>query len=199
MTIIEIEGIDGVGKTTQCELLRKGLEQQGKQTIVVKDLESTALGRGIRKVLVGSESRPAEVELFSFIACKAQLFSQVVEPAISAGTIVICDRGVGSFLSYFEAQGFSRLFLRKAIELAIKNTRPMITILLDTPVVEAMRRKTQKNDPSKFDLMGSHFFRKQRDIFLRLSRSPTWKVIDGTLPIETTYGLVSEQVQNVLS
>lgn len=197
--IIEIEGIDGVGKTTQCELLRAHLQQRGRDVIVVKDLESTELGRGIRKVLIGNESRPPEVELFSFLACKSQLFSQVIIPFISNGGIVICDRGIGSFISYFESLGFSRAFLLNAIELAINGLRPKLTLLLDVTVEEATRRKTNKPEQSKFDLMGNEFFQKQREVFLSLSGASSWAIVDGSLPIEETKVLISHHVESVIS
>lgn len=197
--IIEIEGIDGVGKTTQCELLKARLQQQGRNAIIVKDLESTELGRGIKEVLVSSASRPPEVELFSFLACKSQLFSQIVIPTIADGGIVICDRGVGSFVSYFESVGFSKPFLLHAIGLAINGLRPNITILLDVTVEEATRRKANKSEQSKFDLMGLEFFKRQRSAFLALSASPSWVVIDGSLSIEDTRELVARYVESVVS
>lgn len=196
--IIEIEGIDGVGKTTQCELLKTWLQQQGRNAIVVKDLESTELGRGIRKVLISNESRPLEVELFSFLACKSQLFSQVIIPTISSNGIVICDRGIGSFVSYFESLGFSQPFLFNAIELAINGLRPKVTFLLDVVVEEATRRKANKREQSKFDLMGNEFFRKQREVFLSLSEKFSWVVVDGLLPIEETHSLIVRYMENVL-
>lgn len=197
--IIEIEGIDGVGKTTQCELLKERLKRQGRNAIIVKDLESTELGRGIKEVLVSSASRPPEVELFSFLACKSQLFSQIVIPTIADGGIVICDRGVGSFVSYFESVGFPKPFLLHAIGLAINSLRPNITILLDVTVEEATRRKANKSEQSKFDLMGSEFFKRQRSAFLDLSTSPSWVVIDGSLSIEATRELVARYVESIVS
>lgn len=196
--IIEIEGIDGVGKTTQCDLLKAWLQQQGRNAIIVKDLESTELGRGIRKVLISNEFRPPEVELFSFLACKSQLFSQVIVPTISKNGIVICDRGIGSFVSYFESLGFSRSFLFNAIELAINGLRPKITFLLDVIVEEATRRKANKQEQSKFDLMGNDFFRKQRNIFLSLSEKLSWVALDASLSIEETHSLIVRYLKSAL-
>lgn len=196
--IVEMEGIDGVGKTTQCELLKTRLQQQGRKAVVVKDLESTELGKGIKNVLVRNESRPPEVELFSFLACKSQLYSQVIVPTVSDGGIVICDRGIGSFISYFEAIGFSRLFLLNAIELAINGLRPNITILLDVSVEEAVRRKAKKPVQSKFDLMGDDFFHRQRAVFLDLSQASTWSVVDGSTSIEETHSDIAERIGSIL-
>lgn len=196
--IVEIEGIDGVGKTTQCALLRARLQQQGRKAVVVKDLENTELGKGIKNVLVRNESRPPEVELFSFLACKSQLYSRVIIPIVSDGGIVICDRGIGSFISYFEAIGFPRLFLLNAIDLVINGLRPDITILLDVSVKEAVRRKAKKPVQSKFDLMGDDFFHRQRAVFLDLSQASTWTVVDGLMSIEETHSVIVECIGSVL-
>lgn len=196
--IIEIEGIDGVGKTTQCELLRIWLTSTGKSTIIVKDLESTDIGNGIRDVLVRNVTRPTEVEMFAFLACKSQLFSEVILPFERSGGIVICDRGIGSFLSYFASSGYTQSFLNGAIEIAINGERPDLTILIDVSVEVARQRKAQKFSQSKFDLMSDEFFTKQRSTFLELSQHPKWRVIDGTLSIseisETIKQYIGEMV-----
>jgi len=196
--IIEIEGIDGVGKTTQCELLRTHLEKTGRSVTVVKDLESTELGRGIRQILVSGEPRTIEVELFSFLACKSQLYSQVIIPTLKKGGVVICDRGIGSFVSYFESHGFSRNFLLSAIELGINGLRPELTLLLDVSTEVATERKSRKTEQSKFDMMGEEFFIKQKKIFLELSESPSWVVIDGGLLANNIHQLISRHVESVL-
>ncbi len=197
--IIEIEGIDGVGKTTQCELLRASLEKAGWNVAIVKDLESTELGRGIRKILVSGEPRTIEAELFSFLACKSQLYSQVIIPTLKSGGVVICDRGIGSFVSYFESHGFSRSFLLDAIELGINRLRPELTLLLDVSTKIATERKSKKTEQSKFDMMGEKFFSRQRRIFLELSQSPSWVVIDGRLPTGDIHQIISRHVESVLS
>lgn len=197
--LIEIEGIDGVGKTTQCELLGNYLRQQQRDVVIVKDLESTEIGRGIRRILTSDEPRTVEVELFSFLACKSQLYSQVIAPTIARGGIVICDRGIGSFISYFESHGFSRDFLLRTIKLGTGGLSPKLTVLLDISTTEAAIRRAKKSEHSKFDLMGDEFFSKQKKVFLDLSQAPSWVVIDGTLSTENIHLHISRHVENVLS
>jgi dTMP kinase len=197
--IIEIEGIDGVGKTTQCDLLMARLFQNGRRAVVVKDLESTELGRGVRKVLMRNEACSPEVELFSFLACKSQLFSQVIVPTLFNGDIVICDRGIGSFISYFESHGFLRPYLKEVVDLATNRRRPDVTILLDVSIDEAVLRKSKKVNQSRFDMMGDDFFTKQRESFLSLAEELGWNIIDGSQPINDIYTAIYSRVQNALS
>ena len=159
--IIEIEGIDGAGKTTQIRLLKQALEDNGHNILIVKDLDSTEIGRKIKEMFVSDAPRVRAVELFGFLCCKAHLFSEVVETAVRDGTFVLCDRGFGSLLSYFEAHGFERQKLEDMLSIAVPDLRPSLTILLDLPVKDAMRRNVAKPSFSKFDNMGARFFDKQ--------------------------------------
>lgn len=182
--IIELEGIDGAGKTTQVRLLKQSLEENGHKVLIVKDLDSTEIGRKIKEMFVSDAPRAKAVELFGFLCCKAHLFSEVVEKAIKDGSYVLCDRGFGSLISYFEAHGFKREKLEAMLEIAVPELRPSYTILLDLPVKEALRRNMAKQSFSKFDNMGARFFERQRTAYLSLSERPDWHVVDATKSIE---------------
>lgn len=188
--IIEIEGIDGTGKTTQCHLLKCAIEERGKQAIIVKDLESTELGKQIRTILVTDAPRSSGMELFSFLCCKAHLLEQVVLPELEKGTYIICDRGRGSLLSYFEALGFSRTFLLEALSFVLPPQYASRTFYIDLEVKEALRRNTTKPVASKFDKMGADFFERQRHIYHELAQKEAWVVIDGTHPIDTIHRMI---------
>lgn len=192
--ILEIEGIDGAGKTTQCELLREWFKKRGVAALCVKDLESTEFGKEVRKMLELEALNSKEVELFAFLACKSQLFSQVILPSITKKTIVICDRGAGSFLSYFEVFGFSHEFLSNSINLATGHIKATLTILLDVSVEEARKRKLEKNMMSRFDRLNEDFFKKQSETFSNLANRFSWRRIDGCKSIITIHEQIVEEV-----
>ncbi len=196
--LIEIEGIDGVGKTTQCSLLKEWLHCKQRKVIVVKDLGSTNLGKSIRDVITKNDMKSPRTELFSFLACKSQLFSEIIIPFLNNGGIVICDRGTGSFVSYFEALGFDRDFLLQMVNLSTNNLNPHLTILLDTPTKEATGRIGLRADKSKFDEMGERFFSRQREIFLDLSSGSSWVKIEGINSVEKTHSLITTYVGDML-
>ncbi len=195
--IIEIEGIDGVGKTTQCNLLKNYLEDLGRRVLVVKDLDSTLRGREIRKIL-NDEAISHEEELFLFSVCKSRLFSEIIIPHISKEGIIICDRGVGSFISYFESFGFSRVSLSGVAHLATSGILPHVTILIDLNIEEAAKRKTQKLEQSKFDLMSNAFFERQRNIFLQLAQDLSWVSLDGNQGINEIHQIIISIVKRFL-
>lgn len=182
--IVEIEGIDGVGKTTQCRLLKKWYEDHGMSARVVKDLDATELGRRIKSFLVTDAPRTSEVELFAFLACKASLVSEVLRPELERGSIIICDRGLGSFLSYFEPTGFSRAFLQEMLDHVLSGGYKAQTFLIDVEVGVAFQRNIAKQEWSKFDKMDPEFFANQRHVLLDLASERGWDILDGTRSIE---------------
>lgn len=192
--IIEIEGIDGVGKTTQCRLLNHWFECQGQRSVIVKDLESTQLGRQIKSILTADTPMTKEVELFAFLCCKAHLFSEVIGPELANGANIICDRGVGSLLSYFEDANFDIEFLNKLVKIVCPVSFAPTTVLLDLDPCEAMRRNVAKPTHSKFDNLGAAFFQRQRKIFLRLATENNWLVIDANQTIDEIHQSIADKL-----
>ncbi len=198
--IIEVEGIDGVGKTSQCRLLKNWIEETTSgRAIVVKDLESTQLGRQIKSILVTDVARSKEVELFSFLCCKAHLFAEIIEQECAAGTHIICDRGVGSFLSYFEVLGFERSFLESVLATALPPNYQPKTLLLDADVRVAMQRNVSKPAHSKFDSMGGDFFERQRKVYLELATSRDWTIISSEQSLDAVHESIISAVRKELS
>lgn len=185
--IVEIEGIDGVGKTTQCLLLKDRFEKMGEKAMIVKDLDGTELGRTIKRYLVGGAIRSKEAEMFAFLSCKAQLLKEVIERAVADGVHVICDRGCASFLSYFEACGIDGKRLLDLLRLAVPDWYRPRVVIIDLEVEGAILRNSTKDERSRFDDMGTCFFRKQRDAMLRLANQFGWVIIDGGDPVGSVF------------
>ena len=192
--IIEIEGIDGIGKTMQCRLLKKWFGERSEESIIVKDLESTQLGRQIKALFTTDEPRTKEVELFGFLCCKAHLFSEIIGPSVSKGVHVICDRGVGSLLSYFEVLGFEAGFLKNVLAAVLPEQFTAVTVLIEGDINEALRRNLAKPTHSKFDNMGFEFFEKQQEVYRRLARTGNWIVVDGNESTERVHTSVTAKI-----
>ncbi|KKP91883.1 MAG: Thymidylate kinase [Parcubacteria group bacterium GW2011_GWA2_36_10] len=179
--LIEIEGIDGIGKTTQCEILCAWLNTQGISTLAVSEPGGTRFGTGIKKTLVSKVPRDRKSETFAFLACKTQLYVEVIIPALAQEKVVIADRGQGSFLSYNLAKGASHDEIIALLKLATANIKPTLTILLDAPVEVAIKRNGSQYKRSRFDQAGQRFFEKQRLEYLKLAReTQDWIIIDAT-------------------
>jgi dTMP kinase len=145
---VTFEGLDGSGKTTQVELLRKALEQEGREVVVTREPGGTELGEHVRDVVLHRdlEIGPwAEAALFA--AARAQLVEAVIAPALGRGADVLCDRYIDSSLAY---QGIARgLGVDRVLDLNMQATRGLLpdrTVLLLVDAAESRQRTSETWD-----------------------------------------------------
>lgn len=105
--LITFEGPEGSGKTTQIKLLQQYFENRGSQVITTREPGGTVAGDKIRHVLLDKENGhlEPETELFLMLAQRTEHLKKVIEPAVSSGKIVLCDRYYDSSMAY---QGYGR-------------------------------------------------------------------------------------------
>jgi dTMP kinase len=147
---LTFEGLDGSGKTTQVELLRRHLEEAGREVVVAREPGGTELGEGIRQLLLHGPDMSAWAEATLFAAARAELVERVIAPARERGADVLCDRYVDSSLAY---QGIARgLGLDAVLELnlaAVQGALPDRTFLLLADLAVARRRTG--GDPDRIE------------------------------------------------
>lgn len=143
--LIVIEGADGCGKTTQARLLAEYLREKGRNVILVREPGGTAIGEEIRKVLLNPQhhAMSAPTELLLFMACRSQLTSEVVKPALASGATVVCDRYLLSSVVY---QGYARKLGVDIVNtigaFATEDIKPDIQIVLDITLANALKRRS---------------------------------------------------------
>lgn len=192
---LQIEGIDGAGKTTQCELLHKHMLDKNIPAVIVKELYSTDLGKKVREILVRGNMNAVVAEMFLFLAGKAQAFSEIILPQRAKGVCVIADRGHGSFISYNASIGISKELLIEFLNAAHFGVMPDITFLLDVPVEVAKERLKLRQGKGRFDLLDATHMERQRRQFLLLAESmPNWITIDGTCDMESIHKQIEKEV-----
>jgi dTMP kinase len=144
---VTFEGLDGSGKTTQVELLRRHLAEAGREVVVTREPGGTALGEQIRELLLHGPDLSAWAEAALFAAARAELVERVIAPARERGADVLCDRYVDSSLAY---QGIARgLGLDAVLELnlaAVQGVLPDRTFLLLVDPATAARRTGARPD-----------------------------------------------------
>src|SRR4030042_5488720 len=116
---ITFEGIDGSGKTTQIDLLHNFLKNSGFDVILTREPGGTDIGNKIREILLDSNNfqMSYRAETLLFLASRAELVTKVIQPAVSQGKIVICDRFFDSTIAY---QGIARrLGADKILEMSL--------------------------------------------------------------------------------
>jgi dTMP kinase len=143
---IAFDGPDGSGKGTQLDLLETHVRNEGLEVVRAKDPGGSEIGERIRHVLLGHDLSTMDVrcETFLFMASRAQLVGEVVEPALAAGKVVLCDRFISATCAYQGAAGYD---VNRVIELgrfAVGETWPHLTIILDVSAEEGFARTGRK-------------------------------------------------------
>lgn len=198
---IEIEGIDGSGKSTQCLLLQDWMTRNGMESIITKDLSNiTSFSKEIKRLLLEEKAKNSLAEMFLFLSCKSQVFSQVIMPYLAQGKNVISDRGGGSFISYTSiALDLDRNTLIDFLSIARLGIEPTMTILLDIPVETTLERIDMKIEKTRFDMVGEKHLTKQRNNFVELSHYfPHWVLIDGSLPAQDVHLEVIKHIEKII-
>jgi dTMP kinase len=160
--LVVFEGAEGVGKTTQLRRLCARLESLGVPFLAVREPGGTPLGNEIRHLLLDpAQSITPRAEALLFMASRAQLVDDVALPAIEEGRIVIADR---FFLSTYAYQVYGRGLdedeIRAANAFSTKGLVPALTILLDLPVGEGLRRASARGDHDRMEQSGDAFLRR---------------------------------------
>ncbi len=175
--LVSLEGIDGCGKSTQVDLLQTRLEQSGIAHLSIREPGGTAVGEGIRQVLLQTNYvLSAETELLLYMAARSELCRQVIIPSLLGGKMVLCDRFTDSTLAY---QGYGGgMDLRWIDQLNWKVTggrMPDLTFLLDLPVEEAAARRG--NNPDRMEKKDLRFHKRVRKGYLEIARRSPERVI----------------------
>ncbi len=198
---ITFEGLDGSGKTTQLQRLGAFLEGEGYAVTMLRQPGGTALGDRIRTLLLDSGTEAAlgtlapRAELALMFADRAQAIAEVIEPALAAGRIVLCDRFTDSSEAY---QGAGRQ-LGSATVLEIHHAvcgelQPDLTILLLPTLQTSLRRARRRNqrhilrsgtDENRFERESDLFYTRIDEAYRTIARRDRERVLtiesEGTI------------------
>jgi dTMP kinase len=140
---IALEGSDGSGKTTQARRLVAWMQARGRDVVACRDPGSTPLGERIRQILMDRDSVAIglNAEMLLFMASRAQLVQELIQPALRSGRDVVSDRFLISNLVYQGyAGGLDVESVRRVGAVAVSGTMPDLTILLDVTAEAARQR-----------------------------------------------------------
>ena len=186
-----LEGPEGSGKTVVARRLAAALTSRGHRVVLTREPGGTPLGERVREVLLGRADLGIDprADALLFNAARAQLVTEVVRPALSAGSVVLCARFADSTLAY---QGYGAglpiLELRAIASVATAGLEPDLTILLDVDPEVGIRRKAA-GSRNRFESIDLDFHRRVRAGFLELAgEEPTrWRVIDSSRHIDRVF------------
>ncbi len=179
---IVIDGSDGCGKSTQVGLLGDKLRAERMRVCQVRDPGGTKIGDRIRSLLLDASYKmmAATTETMLFMASRAQLVSEVIAPALRRGECVLCDRFISATVAYQGAGGVDVEAVRTVGKIAVGGIPVDLTIILDLPVEEGLRRVGKILD--RMERKDPEFHRRVREMFLQQAREAPnrFTVIDAT-------------------
>ena len=183
---ITLEGGEGAGKSTQAKRLAAWLESQGRKVLLTREPGGSPGAEEIRKLLVeGEPDRWTPLsETLLFIAARADHVARVIEPALAKGDWVISDRFSDStFVYQGVARGLGVELVRQIQEAALGRFAPDLTLILDLPVEEGLKRAHARGEmsESRYEKFGQAFHENLRAAFHKIAASEPKRcaVLDG--------------------
>ena len=185
---LTIEGIEGVGKSTQIGQLSAALKTRGVEHVVTREPGGTPLAEAIRNlVLTGqAEPLPPSAELLLMFAARAVHLANLIEPSLVAGRWVLCDRFTDATFAYQGGgRGLDANYVRQLESMVQGSRRPDLTLLLDAPVEVGLMRAQRRNASApadRFEREKVEFFERVRAAYLARAAAEPKRiaVIDAT-------------------
>lgn len=200
---ITFEGIEGVGKSTNMAHLTELLEKGGRQVLTTREPGGTPLAERIRAMVAehGDEPMPDVAELLLVFAARSLHVNNVIEPALAAGTWVVCDRFTDSSRAYQGGgRGLPQAYIDQLAHWVHEGLRPDLTILLDAPVETGMSRAGRRGEPDRFEIERSEFFTRVRETYLQLAEQEPGRfvLIDATRDLDSVKADVERVAEMLL-
>ena len=186
---ITIEGTEGVGKTTNIQCIQNWLESKQLAYLCTREPGGTPLAEQIRELLLAPREELVcdTAELLLMFAGRAQHLNQVIEPALTEGAWVLCDRFTDATYAYQGAGRGMGTSLIAELELIVQGSlRPDLTLILDIPVELGLKRASERSDPDRFGQEKTEVFDLVRNGYLDIARKHPDRcvVIDASQPLE---------------
>jgi len=206
---ITFEGVEGSGKTTQIQRLKKHLIQKGIPCKVTREPGGCPIGEKVRKILLNPDHREMVPlsELLLYEAARAQHVKEVIEPFLKKGGVVLCDRFSDATLAY---QGYGRKMDLRWIErlnyFSSHGIKPDVTFLLDCPSDVGLKRALKRNRTLKqekeerFEKEKIQFHQRVRKGYLALAKKEPRrvKVIDTWQGEDKVFNKIRKTVDKLL-
>jgi len=200
---ISVEGIEGVGKSTNIDVLVQRIEAAGHKVLTTREPGGTPFAEEIRDILMNRSDEPVPeiAEVLLMFAARSFNVNNIIIPALEAGTWVVCDRFTDSTRAY---QGGGRGIPMETIDSVASwvhgDTWPDVTILLDAPVEIGMERAGRRSAPDRFEQERHDFFQRVRECYLQIATSEPnrFVVIDTTRSIGEVRNDVASLADQIL-
>ena len=191
---ITIEGVEGVGKSTNISYIESFLEARDIEFVSTREPGGTALAERIRDVLLdkAESSMDPMTELLLMFAARKQHTEEMIKPALARGKWVICDRYTDSSYAYQGGgRGLDSKIISKIEKLTLGGFKPDLTIVLNLPVKKGLARAGNRGELDRFELETENFFKRVRATFLaRAKTHKRYHVINASRSLNAVQGKI---------
>ena len=171
--LISFEGIEGVGKTTTINSIKKYLESYGVNVYSTREPGGTKCGESLRNILLNNKTIISpEAELLLLFAIRKQHIDEIIKDKLSLGTWVLCDRYIDASIAY---QGYGKKVSLKKIKILIENftdnITPDLTIFFDLPYNLSKKRFPKNKKKDRFENLNNKFFNDVYDGYVSIANN----------------------------
>jgi len=201
---ITVEGIEGVGKSTNIEFLAALIEEKGLKVIRTREPGGTPMAERIRSLLLehGEEPMTDIAELLLFFASRSLHIQNAIKPALQAGQWVVCDRFTDASRAYQgDGRGLNQDTINTLANWVQEDLQPDMTVLLDAPAEVGMDRAGRRGVADRLEIEKTDFYARVREGYLALAKSEPHRfiVIDASRPLSQVQADIAENFTGLLS
>jgi dTMP kinase len=200
---ITLEGGEGAGKSTMLERVGAWLEDSGHRVVQSREPGGTELAEQLRNLLLDRNtlSLSGQAELLLMFAARAQHLDELIRPALERGDWVLCDRFTDATWAYQGGgRGVASADITALEQLVHGDLQPDLTVLLDLPVEQGLRRAFRRSEADRFEQESPVFFERVRAAYLgRAAAAPErFAVIDASRSAEDVWSQILRVLQERL-
>lgn len=200
---LSVEGVEGVGKTTNLNFVVTYLEQHGLKVVQVREPGGTPAGERIRDVLLDPELEISnEAELLLMFASRKELVKAIIQPALNAGHWVVSDRFTDASFAY-QGGGRKLGFEQVAVleQWLLGSLKPDCTLFLDLPVEIGLERMKKRGNADRIEQEGVAFFQDVREAYhRRVQLDPErFEIIDAAKSLDQVQKAIQAVLENQLA
>lgn len=200
---ITLEGIEGVGKSTNLRFVATLLQERGHEVVVTREPGGTPLAERVREILLdhADEAVPPLAELLLMFAGRAIHLENQIRPALQRDCWVVCDRFTDATYAYQGGgRGQSTERIAELERWVQRDFRPDLTLLLDADPAVGLGRAGLRGESDRFEIERRDFFSRVRETYLARARAEParMRVIDASLPLAAVQDKIRKEINKVL-
>jgi dTMP kinase len=201
---ITVEGIEGVGKSTNIDFLSSLIEAKGLSVVSTREPGGTPIAERIRALLLehGEETMTDIAELLLFFAARSLHIHNAIKPALQTGQWVVCDRFTDASRAYQgSGRGFKQDTINTLADWVQEGLQPDLTILLDAPAEIGMDRAGRRGTADRLEIEKTEFYARVREGYLALAESEPerFAIIDASQTLDDVQAAIKKKLVGLLN